>query len=256
MVGLPASGKSTIATIIKHIIEKKHENVNVEIVDTDQIRDSLNPNKFNYQKEQLVRKESLNKIKTELKRGSIVISDDLNYYTSMRHDLKQIAENNKKKFYIIHIATPLEKCIEWNKNRGLPIPQEVIYNINKKFDYFNSYTWDKPLISINPSKSMDLEKELNKIVILIEEKLAIKAINKHAERKRNSKQRYHEKLDRITRDLIAEISQKDECQPFMKKISKIRKEFIKKNIDTLLNKTQIREQFFESINKRLNFECS
>ncbi|MFX1496412.1 MAG: adenylyl-sulfate kinase [Promethearchaeota archaeon] len=256
LVGLPASGKSTIATILKHIIEKRYENVNVEIIDTDQIRYSINPNKFNYKKEQLVRKKSLNKVKNELKRGSIVISDDLNYYTSMRHDLKQIAENYKKKYFIIHIATPLEKCIEWNKNRGFFIPQEVIFNISKKFDHFDNYNWDSPLISIDPSKSMNLKGELDKLVILIEEKLAIETTRKDPKRNRILKQRNHEKLDKITRDLVRKISQNDEYHPLMKKVSKLRKEFIRKNIDNLIDKTQIKEEFLKFLNKSLNFECS
>ncbi|MFW9784485.1 MAG: adenylyl-sulfate kinase [Candidatus Heimdallarchaeota archaeon] len=256
LVGLPSSGKSTIATFLQYKLQENLNDINVEIVDTDKIRSSINPNKFNHNKEQLVRKRSLSKIKAGLKKGSVIISDDLNYYTSMRHDLKQIAEQYKKEFFIIHIATPLEKCLEWNKSRGFPIPDGVIYNINEKFDYFNKYSWDNPLLVIDPSKSKDLEKIIDTLIIAIEHKLGIKTIYNQLDRKKTAKQQYHEKLDKITRNLIREINQNNEYRPLMKKIAKIRKEFIKKNIDQLFNDTQISEEFLNFINRRLNLDFS
>jgi ATP-dependent 26S proteasome regulatory subunit/tRNA uridine 5-carbamoylmethylation protein Kti12 len=245
LVGLPASGKSTIATILKKSIEKKNYNIQVKIVDPDQIRKSISPDKFNFKKERLVRKKSLNEVKFGLKKGSIIISDDLNYYASMRHDLKQIAEILKRSYFIIHIATPLEKCIEWNKRRGLPIPQEVIYNINDKFDLFNNYNWDKPLIIIDPSKSENLETNIENLINIIEENLEIKTISVRPKRKKADKDRYHEKVDKITRNLISEISKNEEYRPFMKKISKMRKEFIKKSMKNLISDTQISEEFLK-----------
>ncbi|MFX0033293.1 MAG: AAA family ATPase [Candidatus Hodarchaeota archaeon] len=256
LVGLPSSGKSTIAAILQQQMEKRNDKFRIEIVDPDKIRNSLTPNKFDYKKEGLIRKKSLKKVKNGLRNGSIVISDDLNYYTSMRHDLKEIAEKYEKRFFIVHIATPLEKCIEWNKNRGLPIPQEVVQNIYEKFDLFNQYNWDKPLMTIDPSKTENLEKEVNNLINLIEGNLEKKAFGKHSKRKKSEQERYHEKVDKITRNLITEISRYDEFRPFMKKISKMRKEFIKINKDRLFTDMQISEELFKFIKKGLKSELS
>jgi len=256
LVGLPSSGKSTIATILQQQLEKRNDNFHVEIVDPDQIRNSLTPNKFNHKKEGLVRKKSLKKVKFGLKSGSIVISDDLNYYTSMRHDLKKIAEKYEKSFFIIYIATPLEKCIEWNKKRGLPIPQDVVHSIHEKFDQFNHYNWDNPLMTIDPSKTENLEREIDDLINLIEECLENKAFSKQPKREKTEKESYHEKVDKITRNLITVISRNDEYHPFMKKISKMRKEFIKINKDEIFTDRQISEEFIKFIKKGLNSELS
>ena len=50
-----------------------------------------------------------------------------------------VAKENNKNYFILHIATPLQICIKWNKERGELIPQDVIYKINEKFDSFNNY---------------------------------------------------------------------------------------------------------------------
>ncbi|MFX1258837.1 MAG: adenylyl-sulfate kinase, partial [Promethearchaeota archaeon] len=93
LTGLPASGKTTFANQLKDIIEKRINNFKVKVVDPDKIRGNLTPHEFNYNNEQIIRKKNLEDIQNGLKQGYIVISDDLNYYTSMRHDLKEIAEN-------------------------------------------------------------------------------------------------------------------------------------------------------------------
>ena len=120
LTGLPASGKSYFANKLNQHFKKKSDQFKVKVVDPDRIRSEITPNKFHHEKEQIVRKLSLNEVKNALENGFIVISDDLNYYTSMRHDLKRIADDLKRKLFIIHIATPLEVCIEWNQKRDQP----------------------------------------------------------------------------------------------------------------------------------------
>ncbi len=256
LVGLPSSGKTTIAKILKNLIKKKYKNFQVKIVDPDNIRNSISPNKFNHQKEQLVREKSLNDIRTGLVQGFIVISDDLNYYTSMRHDLKQIAEEKNLKYFIIHIATPLQICIEWNKERGEPIPQEVIYKINEKFDSFNNYNWDNPIQTIDPSKFDDLEDTIGKVINVIERNLRIIPLDSYHRREKTDKEQYHEILDRITRNVIRNIIKNDNYHPFIKKISNMRKEFIKKNLKKVMTETQISENFLKFIKRYLNTEFS
>ncbi|MFX0025599.1 MAG: AAA family ATPase [Candidatus Hermodarchaeota archaeon] len=254
LVGLPSSGKTTIAEIIKDLIEKKYKNFQVKIVDPDKIRNSISPNKFNHQKEQLVREKSLKEIRSGLYQGFIVISDDLNYYTSMRHDLKQIAEENNINYFILYIATPLQICIEWNKKRGEPIPQDVIYKIDERFDSFNNYNWDNPIQIIDPSKSDDLEDSISKVINIIERNLRIIPLDSCHKGEKTDKEQYHETLDRITRIVIGNIIKNDNYHPFLKKISKIRKEFIKKNLKKVMTETQISESFLKFIKRYLNTE--
>ncbi|MFX1588482.1 MAG: AAA family ATPase [Promethearchaeota archaeon] len=256
LVGLPSSGKSTIAEILKDLIKKKYTNFQVKIVDPDKIRNSISPNKFNYQKEQLVREKSLNEIRTGLNQGFIIISDDLNYYTSMRHDLKQIAEEKNISYFILHIATPLQTCIEWNKERGEPIPQDVINKINEKFDSFNNYNWDNPIQIIDPSKFDDLEDKLGKVINVIERNLRMISLDLYHRGEKTDKELYHEILDRITRNIIGNIIKNDNYHPNIKKISKMRKEFIKKNLKKIMTETQISENFLKFIKKYLNSEFS
>jgi len=256
LVGLPSSGKTTIAKILKDLIEKKYKKFQVKIVDPDKIRNSISPNKFNHQKEQLVREKSLNDIRSGLNQGFIVINDDLNYYTSMRHELKQIAEENKIDYFILHIATPLQICIEWNKERGEPIPQNVIYKINEKFDSFNNYNWDNPIQIIDPSKFVNLEDITDRVINAIEKYLRNIPLNSHYKGEKTDKEQYHETLDRITRTIIGNIIKNDNYHPFIKKISKMRKEFIKKNLKKVMTETQISKNFLKFIKRYLNTEIS
>jgi O-phosphoseryl-tRNA(Sec) kinase len=256
LVGLPSSGKSTIAEILKDLIEKRYKNFQVMIVDPDKIRNSVTPNKFIHQKEQLVRKKSLNDIRSGLNQGFIVVSDDLNYYTSMRHDLKQIAEENEINYFFLHIATPLQICIDWNKERGEPIPQDVIYKINEKFDSFNNYNWDNPIQTIDPSKFDNLQDQIDKLLNIIERNLTTLPLDSHLKGKKTDKEQYHETLDRITRIVVGNIINDENYQPFINKISKMRKEFIKRNLKIVMTETQISENFLKFIKRYLNIEFS
>ena len=93
LTGLPASGKTTFARMLKKGLEKKINSHKIKIIDPDEIRTSLSYGKFDPTKEQIVREKNLAKVEKSLKEGYIVISDDLNYYTSMRHDLKNISDD-------------------------------------------------------------------------------------------------------------------------------------------------------------------
>ncbi|GAH04672.1 unnamed protein product [marine sediment metagenome] len=96
LTGLPASGKTTFASKLKEILEKKFTKLTVSIIDPDIIRHTMAPNKFNYTLEPIVRERNLTEITKELSKGNIVISDDLNYYSSMRTKEYDFEERFKK----------------------------------------------------------------------------------------------------------------------------------------------------------------
>jgi O-phosphoseryl-tRNA(Sec) kinase len=154
LVGLPASGKTTFAFKLKKKLESDFQN-NVKIIDPDIIRDKAFPNRFDFKNEPKIREKNIKSVRKHLVEGQIVISDDLNYYSSMRHDLKLIADSLNIKFYIIHISTPLKLCIKRNKERGKSIPNKVIKNIYNKFDNFDKYKWDTPFETFDITQTLD-----------------------------------------------------------------------------------------------------
>ena len=257
LAGLPASGKSIFALALKKQLEKIYTSFKVQIIDPDTIRNSLTGKEFDYKKEDMVREKSRKEIKNALEQGNIVISDDLNYFTSMRHDLKLIAENQRLDFFIIHISTPLEICLIWNKLRENPVPDEVLYKINDKFDNFKKYSWDFPEIQLDLSQTSNLQEKSEELVEIIEKKFKISikpTIEKSCEiagPDSNS-----EKLDSITRKIVGYILQNPKYIPFKKRIIETRKVFIKENLKTSLSESEIEKSFKEFLENRLEIKFS
>jgi len=252
LAGLPASGKTTLAHVLKKKLEAKLEKFKVKIIDPDIIRASLTSGQFDPSKEQIVRQRNLKQIEQALHEGFIVISDDLNYYSSMRHDLKEICEKAGLFLFIIYISTPLEICLKWNKKRGSPIPDEVIKDIDNKLDQFDRYKWDSPLLSIDMSKVQDVEKTteslLKKLLSRYKRFLKIEANSKNKE---SLEINYSQKLDRLTRDLVGEIIQKHNFDQSSKKIAKLRKSFLKKHTKIRTELSKVPELFKKYLNTKM-----
>ena len=252
--GLPASGKSTFARKFKELVESE-SNSNVKIIDTDIIRQQLYPDGFNYKNEKRVRKKLKHEIQQALNNNFIVISDDLNYYTSMRHDLKNIAENAKRMFFIVYISTPLEICLNWNKERGNLIPDNVIINVKNKFDEFDRYNWDYPILELDLSKTKDLDIEIKKLILKIQDIVTSKS---SLYKKKNKIYKFYSEhsklLDKVTRSVIGEIFRNNKYHPQKKLILKLRKEYIKMYFKTDLTSSEIPSHFIEFLNKHLKID--
>jgi len=254
LCGLPASGKSTFAYRFKSILEMTRENAQAIIVDPDRIRKELYPGFFNYKKESLVRRKNLTQIQKALKKGIVVISDDLNYYTSMRHDLKNVAEKFEVPFYIIHISTPLEQCVIWNKQRGKPIPSEVIHKIDEKFDFFNTYAWDKPFNTFNLLEIKDLEESIKLLIKQIEQDIKLNTEKAIMHKSQKIKNRFNEKLDQITRKIVNSFLKDLNDNSLIPKILMLRKEFIKENLDKVMSTSEINKNFTYFLKTQLKEE--
>lgn len=151
LCGIPASGKTTFAESILTFAEK---NQPTRIVSTDSWRDAEYYAEFKPSNEHQVREAALKKTQELLAEGFSVIHDDTNYYTSMRHELFEIAKAKDCVFGIIQITTPIINAIEWNKQRNQMIPEEVIVRIHKKFEAPGTkYAWDRPLVKVDLSES-------------------------------------------------------------------------------------------------------
>lgn len=243
LCGLPASGKSTFAHKFKSILENVNDQVIVSIADPDKIRKKLYSGNFDYKKENIVRKRNLKSVRKALKDGDIVISDDLNYYSSMRHDLKEIAKKVDTPFYIIHISTPVDQCVLWNEKRGKPIPNQVVQNINQKFDLFDTYSWDKPIASINLSEITNLKAKIKNLLKIIEQDIKLTSEQYQKRSLKKKKNLYKETLDQITRKIVNQNIKNLKETSFIPKIIRLRKLFIKENLNNEMSNLDIANKF-------------
>jgi O-phosphoseryl-tRNA(Sec) kinase len=154
LCGLPSSGKSYFARHLKGKLENiKDNSLEVVIIDPDKIRTEIFGKVFDPTKETEVRDIFYKKTTDNLKNNKIVIADDINYYTSMRSVLKNAAVNLGKKYLLIYINTPLNKCKKWNETRNASIPNTLIEDIASRFETpGKKYKWDRPFYQIDFSK--------------------------------------------------------------------------------------------------------
>lgn len=257
LTGLPASGKTTFAKKIKEILEKRFTKLTVSIIDPDIIRHKIAPSKFNYNLEPIVRERNLTEINKELSKGNIVISDDLNYYSSMRHDLKNLADNFKLDFFIIHISTPFETCLTWNKMRGETIPNTTIDKIHKKFDDFGKYKWDYPVLNYDPSQIKESGKEFEALVDeLIKKLTSSQAILKGEKKFTKSSIWDNQNLDKLTRIYVGKLLRNPKLMAFKKKIIKTRKLYMKLYKNKALKEFEIATTFKDYLEKKLTIKIS
>ena len=256
LTGLPASGKSIFAYKLKSILENKFHNYSVSIIDPDVIRKEITPDKFDYKVEQEVRRNNLKLVKKTLKEGQIVISDDLNYYTSMRHDLKNIANNMNISYFIIHISTPMKICLKWNEERGSPIPNKIIIDINEKFDDFGKYNWDTPFDEFDFSKMEDFNQRTKNLLNKIINKIKFDKLRKKGEDQLIQGSLDNEKLDKITRNIVGELMMDPKYHPYRNQIIKCRKNYLKIKINTTINEKEISKSFKEYLENYLNTKIS
>ncbi|MHA1804536.1 MAG: AAA family ATPase [Promethearchaeota archaeon] len=250
LTGLPASGKSFFAKKLKEDLTCQQSNVSVKIIDPDLIRAAIQEEGFDPRKEKLVRKKNLELIRKYLKEGHVVISDDLNYYTSMRHDLKQIADDLKIKFIILHISTPVQTCVKWNEKRGRPIPDHLIHDIANKFDKFGKYQWDQPFQVLDLSTITDIDAFMRSFIPKLVEKVheireieGISTLSSHSA---------HEKLDQKTRLLVGSILKQEKYKSHKNAILDFRKRFLKQYLDVPLEDFELEKEFKKQLHEFLN----
>ncbi|MHA2325294.1 MAG: hypothetical protein ACXACB_07840, partial [Promethearchaeota archaeon] len=182
---------------------------------------------------------------------------DLNYYSSMRHDLKKLADNFHIKLFIIYISTPFNVCIKWNNTRKKPIPNKIIKKIHQKFDKFTKYNWDSPVAEYDLSQIKDLEVKAEELAISL-----ISLVNLPPETLEEGKSREqtpnvdNQNLDRITRIYVGKLLQNLDFLPMKKKLSKTRKSFVKLHKNQFLNEIEIVRAFKEYLEQNLSINIS
>lgn len=127
MIGLPASGKSTIAKEIS-------ESEDAVIVSSDEIRKELLGNEWDQSQNERVFKEAERRLKENIEKGKNVIFDATNINYKRRRDwLNRFNKYHVKKIGVL-VATPYEECLIRNKQRERVVPEEVIRRM-----YINFY---------------------------------------------------------------------------------------------------------------------
>jgi len=240
--GLPASGKSTLADRIQRSLE-----IRTEIVRTDDLRDDSYYQDWKPEKERIVRKRARDRVNQLVTQGISVIHDDTNYYTSMRHELFEIALENKCGFVIIHVTTPVTTALKWNRNRpNTKIPDSVIEDIFERFDNpGRHYLWD------NSDLEVDMERDdVNEVLHEIEQILdRLKPASKPESKMITATE--YEKLDVITRSVVSEFLKEHPDQRGNREVSVIRRDILRKASERELPLKGIHDLLWNALSKLL-----
>ena len=200
LCGLPSSGKSVFAKHLGDNLSSILPTMKIQILDIDQVRIALFEGVFEPENEQFVRETALMQTRDYLKKNVIVIIDDINYYNSMRHEFKQIADELSKPNLILHISTPLEICLKWNAKRKNSLDSQIITKIAENFDLpGQKYMWDTPFDTINMT-----ENNIKLKITRISEKIHSLVIENpiDIERKGNTNHSITHTIDTLTRIFV------------------------------------------------------
>jgi selenocysteine-specific elongation factor len=229
LCGLPASGKTTISKNVASLLEDKH-GMSTMVISSDDFRDMLSYSSkgFKPERETSVKILYENAIATGLGNGFLVISDDLNYYKSMRSDLRQIAKRLGSDYDIVFVDTPVEQAIKWNQERGSPIPSSLIEEISQKLDPpKGDYKWDTPLVVVDPSKQ-SYEDIASIIVTAVLKRLENPIRSRPKKVVEDEKSLRARGIERETRKSMMEVMTRYKNPDLGISLSRIRKEVVKK----------------------------
>lgn len=121
--GLPASGKSTIAN-------EMCQNKLVSRVNRDLLREMFNFGVYSGKNEKIVVEMEKTLVRNMLSRGlEHVIVDDCNLNPSNEEMWRSVADECKAEFEVIEVDTPMEECIERDKERVKSVGVDVIRNM-------------------------------------------------------------------------------------------------------------------------------
>ena len=229
LCGLPSSGKTTISKNVASLLEDKH-GISTMVVSSDDFRNMLSYSSKGFKPERETSVKTLYEkaIATGLENGFLVISDDMNYYKSMRSDLRQIAKRSGSDYDIVFVDTPVEQAVKWNQERGSPIPSSLIDEINQKLDPpKGDYKWDTPLVIVDPSKQ-SFEEIADIIVSAVLKRLENPIRSKPKKVEEDEKSLRARGIERETRKSMMEIMTRYKNPDLGISLSRIRKEVVKK----------------------------
>lgn len=136
MIGLPCSGKSTMA---KHLAK----NCNATIHSSDAIREELTGDINNQENNVLVFRTLHQRVKDDLRNGKNCVYDACCvHYKERMAFLRELKNIPCEKFCVL-MATPYDACLERNTKRDRKVPEYVIKRMYMSFDPPGDYEgWD------------------------------------------------------------------------------------------------------------------
>nr|MDO8116991.1 AAA family ATPase [Candidatus Sigynarchaeota archaeon] len=192
LCGLPASGKTTLASALvlklreSGLTPKTASAVDIDVIRLDVYRQASLETTFSPEHETRVRDAKRQAIRRLLEDGSSAIDDDMNYFRSMRHEIALLCASLRVHYLIVHVSTPLKKCLEWNRDprRSPPVPDNLIVTLDGRLDKPGSrkYTWDVPIYSCNLAKTSipravdEIAGKLVEAAFLLKSKVSITAM--------------------------------------------------------------------------------
>lgn len=140
MVGLPCSGKSTMA-------EHYAKDYNANIHSSDAIREELTGDINNQENNALVFQTLHQRIKEDLRNGKNCIYDACCVHYKERKAFLQELRNISCEKICVLMATPYDTCLERNSKRDRKVPEHVIKRMYMSFDPPWDYEgWDDIII--------------------------------------------------------------------------------------------------------------
>ncbi|MHA2301567.1 MAG: hypothetical protein ACXACD_11490, partial [Candidatus Thorarchaeota archaeon] len=140
-------------------------------------------------------------------------------------------------FAVVHVSTPVELAVQWNKNRENPVPNGVIEKIAERLDVPGSkYAWDRPIATHN--LGMDDPKKVGSEIA--ERISSLASISDEA---RSSDKLVGDLLDVITRQVVKEFLDEN---PSMRKnplVSKERRDFLRHAMKQGFSPFETEQQF-------------
>lgn len=160
LVGLPGSGKTTLAAAVKERFSAEFEVLTVEYDNYFQKDDYLVV-KDGWKESRrgiLSRIELL--VKNVLSTGNkaVVVLDDNFYYRSMRFEVFKMAKKLRLGFAQIFLNTPLDVCISRNSARLSPLPSEILMRMETTLEppAPSKYTWERNSLTLSDNHKFEL----------------------------------------------------------------------------------------------------
>jgi len=247
--GIPSSGKSELAKKVAKILEKRF-NKPVLVVGTDAFREMMpiSAEDFKPEREIFLKMLVFSAISLGLQNGYIVISDDLNYYTSMRKDLGDLAKNKGAGFGVVYVKTPLNVALEWNRKRDKPVPDELIEEVHAKLEEpGRKYRWDNPIVTVNLA-----EEDLNAAAERVAEE-TVKCMEKWGKPIRVSPLTQHaNEIEKATRRALGEIMKRLKVGNMVDELSNLRRNVVQYALSRNLSVEESVKLLFEEAEKMVS----